>query len=138
MYMAQQLEIKGDVSLESVGTDSGSGYFPSTGGDTGYYPPPSQSTYSGDTGYCPPPPDSTFGGDTGYCPPPPQTTFGGDTGYYPPQPQPTFGGDTGYCPPPPQSTFGVDFNTGFGYPSAPTAFPVRIIIFFKTILISIF
>ena len=101
MYLAQQLEIKGEINLESVETDSASGYFPSTG--TG-------------TGYCPLPPQPTFDGDMGYCPPPPQSAYSDNMGY---------------CPPPPQSTYSEDFNTGFGYPSAPPAFTVRIrIVFF--------
>ena len=108
MYLAQQLEIKGEINLESIHTGSGAG---SPG-----YPP-----MGGDMGYCPPPPDSTFGGNMGYCPPPPDATFGGDMGYCPPPPDSTFGGNMGYCPPPPsEPTFGGDYNTGFGYPSAPT------------------
>lgn len=141
MYLAQQLEVKGEINLESVQTDSGTGSssYPPTGGDTGYCPPPPDSTFGGDMGYCPPPPDSTFGGNTGYCPPPPDSTYGGDMGYCPPPPDSTFGGNTGYCPPPPDSTFGGDmgycppppqssfdsgFNTGYPYPSAPSSFTV--------------
>ena len=116
MYLAQQLEIKGEINLESVETDSASGYFPSTGTGTGYCPLPPQPTFDGDMGYCPPPPESAFGGDMGYCPPPPQSAYSDNMGY---------------CPPPPQSTYSEDFNTGFGYPSAPPAFTVRIrIVFF--------
>lgn len=101
MYLAQLVEVKGDINLESVQTYSGSG---SAG-----FPP-------------------SMGGDFGYCPPPPQPTFGGDMGYCPPPPQPTFGGDMGYCPPPPsQPTFGGDFNVGYGFPSAPPPFAVRIL-----------
>jgi hypothetical protein len=72
MYLAQLVEVKGDINLESVQVYSGSG---------------------------------SMGGDMGYCPPPP--------------PQSTFGDDMGYCPPPPQPAFGGDFNTSYGFPSAP-------------------
>ncbi len=109
MYLAQLVEVKGDISLESVQQYGGSTFSPSMGGGMGY---------------CPPPPQPTFGGDMNYCPPPPQSTFGGDMNYCPPPPQPNFGGDTSYCPPPPQPTFGGDFNIGFGSPSAPP-FAVR-------------
>ncbi len=96
MYLAQLVEVKGDINLESVQVYPGSGStsFPSAMG--------------GDMGYCPPPPSQpSFGGDMGYCPPPPS--------------QPSFGGDMGYCPPPPpsQPAFGGDFNASFGFPSAP-------------------
>jgi hypothetical protein len=111
MYLAQQLEIKGEINLESIQAESGSR---SSG-----YPP-----MGGDMGYCPPPPDSSFGGDTGYCPPPPGSSFDEDTGYCPPPPDSTFGGDMGYCPPPPQPSFDSDYNTGYGYPSASSAFTV--------------
>jgi hypothetical protein len=128
MYLAQLVEVKGDINLESVQVYPGSGStsFPSAmGGDMGYCPPPpSQPSFGGDMGYCPPPPSQpSFGGDMGYCPPPPsQPSFGGDMGYCPPPPsQPSFGGDMGYCPPPPpsQPAFGGDFNASFGFPSAP-------------------
>ncbi len=103
MNLAQLVEVKGDINLESVQQYGGSGFAPSMGGNMGY---------------CPPPPQPTFGGDMGYCPPPPsQPTFGGDMGYCPPPPQPSFGGDMGYCPPPPS-------QPAYGFPSAPP-FSVR-------------
>ncbi len=92
MYLAQLVEVKGDINLESVQVYPGSG---STG-----FPP-------------------SMGGDMGYCPPPPQPAFGGGMGYCPPPHQPSFGGDMGYCPPPPQPAFGGDVNVSFGFPSAP-------------------
>jgi hypothetical protein len=112
MYLAQLVEVKGDINLESVQVYPGSGsmnFPPAMGGDMSYCPPPpSQPSFGGDMGYCPPPPPSqpSFGGDMGYCPPPPS--------------QSDFGGNMGYCPPPPsQPAFGGDFNAGFGFPSAP-------------------
>jgi len=66
MYLAQLVEVKGDINLESVQVYPGSG-------STDF--PPSMG---GDMGYCPPPPQPSFGGNVGYCPPPPQPTFGGD------------------------------------------------------------
>ncbi len=67
MYLAQLVQVKGEISLESVQVYPGSGTvgFPtSMGGDMGYYPSP--------------PPQPSFGGDLDYCPPPPQPSFGGD------------------------------------------------------------
>ncbi len=93
MYLAQLVQVKGEISLESVQVYPGSGAtgFPtSMGGDMNYY----QS----------PPIQPSFGGDMNYCPPPPQ---------------PSFGGDLDYCPPPPQPSFGGDFNFSYGNPSAP-------------------
>ncbi|UJR28951.1 hypothetical protein I4U23_010168 [Adineta vaga] len=76
MHLAQQVEIKGDVTLESVQVYSGSGsmgFPPSMGMGMGM---------GGNMGFCPPPPpsSSSFGGDFAYCPPPPpaQPAFGGD------------------------------------------------------------
>ena len=68
MYMAQLVEVKGDINLESVQVYSGSGSM--------NFPP----TMGGDFAYCPPPPQPAFGGDfnAGFgfpsAPPPPQFT----------------------------------------------------------------
>jgi len=84
MYLAQLVEVKGDINLESVQVYPGSGStsFPAAmGGDIGYCPPPpSQPSFGGDMGYCPPPPPSqpAFGGDFnagfGFPSAPPQIT----------------------------------------------------------------
>ncbi|CAF0749374.1 unnamed protein product [Adineta steineri] len=98
MHLAQQVEIKGDVTLESVQVYPGTGPmgFPPMGGDMAFAPPSFPSAFGGNPGFCPPPPSaqSAFGGGMGYCPPPPSS----------------------------QSTFG-GFTPGFGSPSAPPSMP---------------
>jgi hypothetical protein len=68
MYMAQLVEVKGDINLESVQVYSGSGpmnFPPTMGGDFAYCPPPQQPAFGGDfnVGFgfpsAPPPPPFT-------------------------------------------------------------------------------
>ena len=67
MHLAQQVEVKGELTLESVQVYSGSGSmgFPGAMGGMGFCPPP--PSFVGDMGFCPPPPPSqpAFGGDFG-------------------------------------------------------------------------
>ena len=51
MYLAQLVEVKGDINLESVQVYPGSGSMS--------FPPP----MGGNMGFCPPPPQPTYGGD---------------------------------------------------------------------------
>ncbi|CAF1231099.1 unnamed protein product [Adineta ricciae] len=87
MHLAQQVEVKGELTLESVQVYSGSGSMGFPGA-------------MGGMGFCPPPP--SFGGDMGFCPPPPtsQPAFGGDFGPgfgFPSAPP--FSGGSGGVPP---------------------------------------
>lgn len=63
MQLAQLVEVKGDINLESVQVYSGQG-------STGFAPPPPMG---GNMGFAPPPP---MGGNMGFAPLPP--AFGGD------------------------------------------------------------
>lgn len=79
MHLAQMVEVKGDVTLDSVQVFPGQGAM-------GF--PPAMGM-----GFAPPPP--SFGGDMGFCPPPPQPSYGGGFGGghgFPSAPPPPYGG----------------------------------------------
>ena len=69
MHLAQMVEVKGDISLESVQVYSGAGSI-ALPGAMGFAPP-----MGGGMGFAP-----SMGGNMGFAPPPTQPPFGGDFG----------------------------------------------------------